>query len=121
MATKMKMTVSVRLGELSLKVLGGEGPGVAGDLERAIRVYLSDSSSDKPGWPYPAALGVVRAREVELELDGGVWGALEEEAAAQGVSASQLASHAALYYAAELDSGRAAQRILDDIEGEAAE
>lgn len=119
----MKIPVSVRLSELSLKALGGGGEDVAVDLERALRVYLGDSDASKPGWPYPTALGVVRVKEVKLSLwlDEGVWRALEEEAAAQEVLASQLASHAALYYAAELDAGRLTQRILDGIEDEAAE
>jgi hypothetical protein len=119
----MKIPVSVRLSELSLKILGGEGEGVAADLERAIRVYLSDSGTSNPGWPYPVALGLVRVRELELELrlDESVWEALEEEAAAQEVSASQMASHAVLYYAAELDAGRVTRRILDGIEDEDAE
>jgi hypothetical protein len=118
----MKIPVSVRLGEFSLKVLG-EGDGMAADLEQAIRVYLSDSGSNNPGWPYSATTGVVRMREVkvELQLDESVWGALEEEAAAQEVSVSQLASHAVLYYAAELDAGRITQRILDSTEDEAAD
>jgi len=119
----MKITIRVRLSELTLKVLGGEGEDISAGLERAIRVYLGDSGTSNPGWPYPTALGVVKVREVELEprLDEGVWTALEEEAAAQEVSASQLAGHAVLYYAAELDAGRVTQRILDDIEAEAAE
>lgn len=119
----MKIPVSLRLGELSLKLLEGEGDDVAADLERAVRVYLSDSGSSNPGWPYPAALGVIKGQETELELllDESVWGRLEEEAAAQEVSASQLASHAVLYYAAEVDAGRVTQRILDRLEDEAAE
>jgi hypothetical protein len=119
----MKIPVSVRLGELSLKILGSEGGDIAADLERAIRVYLNDSGTSNPGWSYPAALGVVRLsdEELELRLDEGVWTGLEEEAAVQGVSTSQLASHAVLYYAAELDAGRVTQHILDSTDDEVAE
>ena len=112
------------MSELSLKALEAEADGVRGDLsaglERAVGAYLGDSGSDKPGWPYPDALREASPGEVELELslDQGLWRALEAEAGEQGVSVSQLAGHAALYYAAELDAGRVTQRILDAIEAE---
>ena len=83
-------------------------------------MYLSDSGSDKPGWRYPDALREASPDEVELELslDQGLWRALKAEAGEQGVSVSQLAGHAALYYAAELDAGRITRRILDAVEAE---
>ena len=105
-----------------MKALVTEGArdDVAASLETAVRVYLGDSDLGKPGWPYPEGLREVSSGDVELELllDEELWRALEKEAGEQGVSVSRLAGHATLYYAAELDAGRIAQRILDAAEGE---
>ncbi len=120
----MKKSVGVQLSELSLKALETVGGGVrddlAANLETAVRVYLGDSGSDKPGWPFPEALRGAGPGDVELELsfDVELWRALSEEAVEQGVSVSRLAGHAALYCAAELDAGRITQRILEAAQAE---
>lgn len=120
----MKRPVAVRLSKLSLTALGAEAGGrrddVAANLERAVRVYLSDGNLGRPGWTYPEALREARSDDVELELpiEESLWRALKEEAGKQGVSMSHLAGHAALYYAAELDAGRITQRVLDGLDGE---
>jgi hypothetical protein len=51
------------------------------------------------------------ARSLTLALDRFTWEALEQEAARQGVSVSELASFAMLYYLADGDSGRIARRL----------
>lgn len=106
---------------------GGKGNGArpvvdtkpkSDDVLRAIRFYLDDKDSDRPGWPYPVLL---RKRhpseeiEFELSIDSVLWHALKDEAKRQRVSVAQLLEHAALYYAAELDAGRITERILDDL------
>jgi hypothetical protein len=48
---------------------------------------------------------------VHLPVDGFAWSELSREAAQQGVEPSELASHAILYYLADLDRGRIARRI----------
>jgi hypothetical protein len=112
------------LSKLSLMALGGEANGsgddLAANLERAVRVYLSDGDLGRPGWAYPEALREASPGEVEMELsfDRELWRALQGEAAEQGISASKLAGHAALYYTAELDAGRITQRVLDGLGGE---
>jgi hypothetical protein len=127
LATLVKKSIGVQLSELSLKALKAGGGSVRDDiapsLERAVRVYLADGGLDKPGWSCPETLREASAGDVELELsfDVELWRALNEEARRQGVSASRLVGHAALYYAAELDAGRIAQRILDAAEAEDAE
>lgn len=92
-------------------------------LVSAIRFYLNQRDSGQPGWPYPRFIpGTGKSDEVKLELDveADLWRAFEEEAVRQGVSVSQLASHAVLYYAAERDAGRFARRIADGLEDESA-
>lgn len=48
---------------------------------------------------------------IRLPVDGFAWNELSREAALQGVEPSELASHAIVYYLADLDSGRIARRI----------
>lgn len=119
------MKQSVNLGELALAALageGGKGPEavLARRLVSAIRLYLNDRDSDRPGWPYPdslPAMGKIGEERLELDVEKDLWRAFELEAGRQKVSVSQLASHAALYYAAELSSGRLTQGIADNLEG----
>lgn len=85
-------------------------------FQGAIRFYLGDRGSRRVAWPYPAFLrGSESAGEVPLtlELDAALADAFVAEASGQSVSLSQLAEHAAFYFAAELDAGRATQRILE--------
>ncbi len=111
------------LGNFGLESLGGSYRRHTETLERsllqAIRYYLADQSSERAGWPYPGFIhdGQHDGRGVELELsvDDAVWDDFSKEADRQGVSADHLLQHAALYFAADRDSGRLAQRILSDL------
>jgi hypothetical protein len=120
--TRMKRSVTLDLGEFAFKALAGEGDrgrdGISGRLERAIRCYLNDADADRPGWPYPRFLSRrdVGKIEVEFSIDADLWADFQAEAERQSVSARQLAHHAALYYAAELNAGRITERIIDDLE-----
>jgi hypothetical protein len=49
---------------------------------------------------------------VTIELDEFGWHGLREEAERQGVSIEALVEHAAMYYLADLHSGRAAVKIF---------
>jgi hypothetical protein len=51
-------------------------------------------------------------REIRLELARDHWEALESEAGRQGIPMERLLEHASLFYIADLDSGRVAERIL---------
>lgn len=120
-ATKRSLTL--RLGALCVETLAGEdGQGserVPARLVRAVRFYLADKGSNQPGWAYPGFLSDKEVEGVDLELtvEENLLRALKQEAYRQGVSVSQLAEHAVLYYAAEQDAGRITQRILDDLGG----
>jgi hypothetical protein len=115
----------VRLGEFAAEALAhqlGNGSGLApGDVERVIRFYLREKPVGASGWPYPRFLrDRASSEEVELELgvEDSLWNGLEAEAHEQGVAVERLLEHALLYYAAEIDAGRIAGRILEDFESE---
>ena len=117
----MKRSVAVHLSDFSRHILtGGDrgGEDGAARLEQAVRVYLHDRESAQPGWSIPSRLSDRRSSETELrlEVDERLWLELEGEAAEYGVSVSQMAAQAILYYAAELDSGRITKRILEDLD-----
>lgn len=101
--------VSVELGLLALEAIGGEGVAPATLRLRvalAIRAYLADRGSSRPGWPYPALVqerASDRTARLELSIDEGTWRSLQDEASRHAVSVEQMAAHAVLYYAAELD------------------
>lgn len=117
----MKCRVLVRLGAFASKALAAEvmngGTPSSGSVEKAIRCYLNEEDPDRPGWRFPAFLRdrqPVDAVELSLEVDEGLWQALEEEARAQEVSVEQMLEHAVLYFAAEINAGRVTERILDE-------
>lgn len=125
----MNRSVKVKLGAFAGEALTG-GPKVGAtpvvgttpksdDVLRAVRFYLYDKDSGRPGWAYPALLREQHPGEeieFELSIDQALWRALKVEAKRQDVSVAQLLEHAALYYAAELDAGRVTERILDDLD-----
>lgn len=117
----MTCTITIRLGELAWKALARDGKGagmVAERLVRATQMYLRGQGADADGWRYPQQLardGPKQQIEVTIELDEELWQSLQAEARRQGVTVEQLVNHAALYIAAEIDSGRATRRILDDL------
>jgi len=63
---------------------------------------------DNDGEDFRDARGV---QSVTLQLDGFAWETLAEQSAQMGVSVEELATHAIMYYVADLDSGRIARRI----------
>ncbi len=115
-----KRRVTVVLSRLAFEGLtsGTEAPAPAA-MASALRCYLGDRGLERPAWPYPDFLrGSETGKDAPLELepDAELWLEFEKEAERQGVSVEQLAEHAAIYFAAELDAGRVTQRILDDLE-----
>ena len=121
-------SITVRLSEFAVTALVGEERGrepVLAALERAVWLYLNDSDTDRPGWRYPLFLRdkVTGVTAFQLDLEPSLRDALEDEAERQEVSLAQMATHAVLYYAAELNAGRVTERILDntseDDEGDA--
>jgi hypothetical protein len=112
-------SITVRLSEFAVTALVGEERDrelVLAALERAVWLYLNDSDTDRPGWRYPLFLRdrVTGVTEFQLDLEPSLRDALKDEAERQEVSLSQMATHAVLYYAAELNAGRVTERILDN-------
>ena len=118
-----KQNVSLALSELAVEALAEKGPEATGAmrLEGALRYYLSDKGAERAAWPFPGFLRGSETQEqvrIEIDVDGGLWRELGEEAAGQGVTVEQLAEHAAFYFAAEVDAGRVTKRILADLDRE---
>ncbi len=117
----MPRIVNVILGEISLRALRGEGSpestSLGFALGLAIRYYLTEKDTYAPGWAYPRFrrdLIEGEGVQVQITIDDAPWEALEREADRQGVSAERLAEHAALYFAAHLETGRIGRSLLDD-------
>jgi hypothetical protein len=114
--------VTVSLGRLASQAIGGGESGsdqMSSRAARAIRCYLSGRGSGGAGWPYPSFLDERRGGEgirLELRIEEGLWRSLEEEAERQGIGVSEMLEHAVLYFAAEVDAGRFAERILDEFD-----
>ena len=52
-------------------------------------------------------------RELQLYVRSGIWKVLEQEAERQGAELPRIVEHAALLYLADVDSGRAVDRIVE--------
>lgn len=122
--TKVRVKLGAFAAEALARKLGNGGAPAPGDFERVIQFYLGEKSSEAPGWAYPDFLRERRASdevELELSLKDALWGSLEAEAREQGVTVDRLLEHATLYYAAEMDAGRATARIIEELESEGPE
>jgi hypothetical protein len=119
----MVQIATLELGEFTLDALAGEHgmdvESISSRLAGAIRYYLADRESGRPEWHTPTLpLDEAAGARVKLELsiDDSLWSSLREEAEQQGVTAQQLAVHAALYFAADRDAGRLTERIVDGLD-----
>lgn len=110
-----------RFGQEALEEhLRQSGESEADALDVAVRYYLGDAGSGRLGWRAPPdyAKGDT-GEELELELDDDLHGQLRGESRRQSVTPDLLATHALMYYLADLDSGRAAARLGDAISRDA--
>lgn len=84
----------------------------------AALYYLGDRESGRPGWRIPPfGEGIAAdASSLNVTLDDVTWAALADEAERQAVTIDALARHALLYYLADLDSGRLADRLEESVE-----
>jgi hypothetical protein len=122
----MQRTVRLELGKFALQTLLGpdEGDGSQPPPARVIRAlhyYLSDRESGRAEWRCPGFSSDSPPEDrvgLELEIDGSIWAAFEQEAGRQGVPTELLATHGVLYYSADRDAGRITQRILDRLDPE---
>ena len=120
----MERTVAVAIDDFTLELL--DEASLAGQttlgalLMRAIRYYLAEYDSGRPGWPCSGLDEIGEEGEatstIELDVDGAAWEAFSLEADRQRVSTDRLIKHGALYYLADRDSGRLTQKILEHLE-----
>jgi hypothetical protein len=81
-------------------------------VRTASLYYLSDRDSGRPAWRVPRfTRDASSGGSFDIDLDDDTFAALRHEAASQGVDPARLAEHALLYYLADLDDGRLAERI----------
>jgi hypothetical protein len=96
-----------------------EGDSPSRALRIAAQYYLADSEDGRTAWRVPSFAddGEPERRHagVEVEVDDATWDALDREARRQTVAIGALAAHAVLYFLADSDSGRVAQRISDSV------
>ena len=84
--------------------LSPNGPPFESSQARsAFRLIIDTDDED-----FRHARGV---QTLTLQLDGFAWETIVEQSAQMGVSVEDLATHAIMYYVADLDSGRIARRI----------
>jgi hypothetical protein len=95
--------VSTR-GTVRSERLSPSGPPIESSQARSTIRLIIDSDADD----FRDARG---GQSVTLQLDGFAWETLAEQSAQMGVSVEELATHAIMYYVADLDSGRIARRI----------
>jgi hypothetical protein len=115
--------LAVPLGDFSaaaLSAAAGGGCTLEAVARQSIYYYLSNGDSGRPGWPYPRFLrdgAPPESSEVVLSLrvDGAAWERFVAEAEAQRVSPERLLRHAVLFFAADVESGRVARRLLDEL------
>ncbi len=118
----MRRTVTIAVGGFGLESLGGSSTqdpeNLARPLVQAIRYYLADQESGRAGWLYPGFRRDDQLEptvEVQVEIDDTTWETFSAEAGRQEVSTDRLASHAVLYFAADRDGGRIAQRLAEGL------
>jgi hypothetical protein len=87
-------------------------------VRTASLYYLADRDSGRSAWRVPSFLqeSPPGADCLEVDLDDETWTALASEARGQGVEPSRLAEHALLYFLADLDGGRLADRLGGAVE-----
>ena len=119
--TKVRVKLGAFAAEVLARKLGNGGPPGSSEFERVIQFYLGERGTRAPGWAYPNFLRERRASadvELDLNIEDLLWISFEAEAREQDVAVDRLLEHATLYFAAELDAGRATERILEQIEKE---
>ena len=98
----------------------GYGGSISELLRLAARYYLSDADGGRLVWPTPALTprpsGDVSG--FDLEIDDQTWQALQDEAKRQDIEVAPLAAHAVLYFVADWDSGRLAERLRQSLNGD---
>jgi hypothetical protein len=118
----IRHSVTLELGEFARETLENGARSYALSPEElvgyAVRYYLGDRRSGRSTYPVPSSFvpphdAPLERIGLDLELDAGTWRRLDSECRRQDVACEQLVAHAVLYLIADLDSGRAAHRLVN--------
>ena len=119
----MARSLTLEMDEFGLDALADLAERQGGSASRVVTMaaqyYLGDSDRERPAWRVPSfahkAEPERHCKAVEVELDDATWDALVQEARRQKVDICVLTAHAVLYFIADVDSGRVAQRMGDSV------
>jgi hypothetical protein len=116
----MSKDVTLHLDEFGRRTLTrfarGRRATEAALVRTASLYYLSERDAGRPSWRVPGFGTREAAPTLRVELDETTWGALDIEAARQGVTPDTLALHAVLFFLADLDSGRIGDRLEESFD-----
>jgi hypothetical protein len=112
----MTKSLTLRLDSFAYKTLSEftaeHRDSASGVVRTASLYYLADRNSGRAAWRVPRFSRAPPAGDgFDIDLDDDTLAALHQEARAQGVDPARLAEHALLYYLADLDAGRIAERV----------
>jgi hypothetical protein len=115
----MSRNVTLKMDAFGARAFGELARRHGGSASRLLRMaahyYLADSDDERLGWRVPSLAREEgadrRGVAVQVQLDDATWTALAREARRQRVAVATLATHAVLYFIADVDSGRLAQRM----------
>lgn len=113
--------LTVPLGDFSVEALS-EAAGTTCSLEAVVRqslyYYLANRDGGRLGWPYPRFMPTgaeAGAVVLSLRVDAAAWERFVAEAEAQQVVPELLLRHAVLFFTADVQAGRVARRLLDEL------
>ena len=113
------LEISITFDEFGWSVLEGEARAEGLELDRLVSLacayYKSELATERTATLVPRFDQSAAEREtrlLELELDAESLRLLEQEAEDQELELERLIEHAAIFYLADLDAGRVAERVI---------
>lgn len=113
------LEISITFDEFGWSVLEGEARAEGLELDRLVSLacayYKSELATERTATRVPRFDQSAAEREtrlLELELDAQSLRLLEQEAEDQELELERLIEHAAIFYLADLDAGRVAERVI---------
>jgi hypothetical protein len=118
----MSKSMTLRLDQFGRQALADFADERHDSASKVVRTaslyYLADRDSGRSAWRVPGFLQASPPGDerLEVDLDDETWTALAKEARGQGVDPARLAEHALLYYFADVEGGRLADRLGGAVE-----
>jgi predicted DNA-binding ribbon-helix-helix protein len=117
---RVTRSLTLHLDEFLQGALDGYAREHDGSASSAVRMaalyWIADRDSGRPAWRAPRFRRPADGDSggaLRVVLDDEIWQTLEGEAQRQNVRTELVAEHAVLYFLADLDSGRVAERLAD--------